>query len=184
MANAAQTKALLQSHAEGDDTRFYAFAIPVAAKNAGSGHGRLAQDLRTLVDWANADAGWPTSRPQPIPLVCPQGELASPLTMSHPKARNPDMGRALFRRFDAVIEYRPPSQVTAAKVMRSRLALRDREGVDQAAAEAAEGLSHADVTRACEQAAKTAILAHSQAINTGGLVEALTSRETQRGTRP
>lgn len=39
MATADQVKALIRSHAEGDDTRFYAIAIQVAAQAAQSGHG-------------------------------------------------------------------------------------------------------------------------------------------------
>jgi hypothetical protein len=40
---ADQVKALIWSHADGDDTRFYAIAIQVAAQAARSGHGKFAQ---------------------------------------------------------------------------------------------------------------------------------------------
>ena len=50
MANAEQMKALIRSHADGDNTRFYAVAIQVAAHAARSGHNRFAQELRELVD--------------------------------------------------------------------------------------------------------------------------------------
>jgi hypothetical protein len=49
MATADQVKALIRSHAEGDDTRFYAIALQVAAQAARSGHGKFAQELRELV---------------------------------------------------------------------------------------------------------------------------------------
>ena len=39
MATAEQIKALLKSYAEGDDERFYATAIQVAAHAARQGHG-------------------------------------------------------------------------------------------------------------------------------------------------
>jgi hypothetical protein len=42
----------VRSHADGDDTRFYAIAMQVAAQAALSGHGKFAQDLRALVDLA------------------------------------------------------------------------------------------------------------------------------------
>jgi len=87
------------------------------------------------------------------------------------------LDRALFRRFDAVIEYRLPSAKIAIEVMRGRLALLNTTKVDwQLVAEAAEDLSHADVTRACEQAAKNTILEHSTVIETENLVGSLNER--------
>ena len=47
MAKADQIKALIRSHAEGDDARFYAIAMQVAAQAARSGHGKFAQELST-----------------------------------------------------------------------------------------------------------------------------------------
>ena len=38
MAKADQIKALIRSHAEGDDPRFYAIAMQVAAQAVRSGH--------------------------------------------------------------------------------------------------------------------------------------------------
>ena len=46
MATAEQIKALLDSHAEGDEERFYAIALQMAAHAARQGHGPLAQELR------------------------------------------------------------------------------------------------------------------------------------------
>ena len=56
MAKADQIKALIRSHAEGDDTRFYAVAMQVAAQAARNGHGKFAQELRELVDRAKERA--------------------------------------------------------------------------------------------------------------------------------
>ena len=52
MARADQIKALLQSHSEGDDQRFYSIAMQVAAHEAKRGHGKLAEELRDLIDKA------------------------------------------------------------------------------------------------------------------------------------
>src|SRR5690606_4995746 len=305
MAKADQIKALIRSHAEGDDTRFYAVAMQVAAQAARNGHGKFAQELRELVDRAKerAKAAAATLGPKPIPRAQPRGELAGLLTVGYPKTRIADMAledelhqriervlveqrqrdrirehgfaplrklllvgppgtgktmtaaalagelglplfsiqldglitkymgetaaklrlvfeaiqstrgvylfdefdalggerggandvgeirrvlnsflqfletddsdslligatnhvklldRALFRRFDAVLEYGLPSANVAIEVMRSRLALLDTSDIDwPKAGEAAEGLSHAEITHACEQAAKNAIL--------------------------
>ncbi len=325
MANANQIKALVQCHAEGDDTRFYAVAMQVAAKAARSGHARFAQELRELVDRAKV-RGAEVPRGKPIPVTQPRGELAGLLTAGYPSARLADMalddtvrGRidrvlleqrqrdriqehglaplrkllllgppgtgktmtagvlagelglplftiqldglitkymgetaaklrlifgaieltrgvylfdefdalggeraatndvgeirrvlnsflqfleqdesdslviaatnyarlldhALFRRFDKVIEYSLPSQEIAEQVVRGRLALLDTNKVDWgAAAAAAAGLSHADITRACEHAAKNAILERTTVIETQALLEALEERRNTPG---
>lgn len=84
------------------------------------------------------------------------------------------LDRALFRRFDSVIAYLLPSRAVAEKVMRARLALLDTERVDwQKVLDAADGLSHADLTRACEHAAKNAFLERRAYVETGEIVEAL-----------
>jgi hypothetical protein len=46
MAKAEQLKALLQSHAEGDDARFFAVAMQIAAHEARLGHGAIAAEHR------------------------------------------------------------------------------------------------------------------------------------------
>lgn len=326
MAKADQIKALIRSHAEGDDTRFYAVAMQVAAQAARSGHGRFAQELRELVDRAKerAKAAAASHSPKPIPMVQPRGELAGLFTVGYPKTRVADMAleddlhqridrvlleqrqrnrirehgfsplrklllvgppgtgktmtaaalagelglalftiqlhglitkymgetaaklrlvfdaiqatrgvylfdefdalggqrgstndvgeirrvlnsflqflemdesdslvigatnhvqlldRALFRRFDAVLEYGSPSKKIAVQVMRGRLSLLDTSEVDWSdAATAADTLSHAEITQACEQAAKNAILQHSTKVRNEELVAALKDR---RGT--
>lgn len=96
MATADQVKALVRSHADGDDTRFYAVAIQVAAQAARNGHGKLANELRALVDEMKARAGalQPTRGQKPVPLVQPRGELAGLLTVSYPKTRLSEMALA------------------------------------------------------------------------------------------
>jgi SpoVK/Ycf46/Vps4 family AAA+-type ATPase len=323
MATADHVKALIRSHAEGDDERFYAIAMQVAAQAARQGHAKFAQDLRDLVDQAKDRARAVPSgqKTKPIPIVEPRGELVGLLTAAFPKSRLSDMAldepirvridrvlleqrqretilshgmsplrkllligppgtgktmtaaalagelniplfriqldglitkylgetaaklrlifeaiqqtravylfdefdalggeraarnevgeirrvlnsflqfleqddsdsiivaatnhpqildRALFRRFDSVVEYRLPSKPVAETIMRSRLALLDTSQVDwNNVLDAAKELSHSDLTRACEHAAKNAILQHHTRINTAELVEALIER--------
>lgn len=327
MATADQVKALIRSHAEGDDTRFYAIAIQVAAQAARSGHGKFAQELRDLVDQAKARSSTvaTTQNLRPIPLAQPRGELAGLLAVGYPKTRVVDMAlpdalrlrmervlteqrqrdrirehgfspmrkllltgppgtgktmtaaalagelglplfsiqldglitkfmgetaaklrlvfdaiqstrgvylfdefdalggergtpndvgeirrvlnsflqfleqddgdslvlgatnhlglldRALFRRFDAVIEYALPTAEIAVQVMQARLALLDTSEIDwEAMGCAAKGLSHGEISMACEQAAKNAILDHRTKVQRGEVVGAL---EERRGTR-
>ncbi len=325
MATADQVKALIRSHADGDDTRFYAIAMQVAAQAARSGHGKFAQELRDLVDQvkARSKAVETTRGPKAVPLAQPRGELAGLLTVGYPKTRVVDMAltealrtrldrilteqrqrdrirehgfspmrklllvgppgtgktmtgaalagelglplfsiqldglitkymgetaaklrlvfdaiqatrgvylfdefdalggergtkndvgeirrvlnsflqfleqdesdslvlgatnhvglldRALFRRFDAVLEYTLPNAEIATCVMRARLGLLDTSAIDWArVTKSAEGLSHAEVTMACEQAAKNAILDHSTAVRDSELVLALEQRRS------
>ena len=97
---------------------------------------------------------------------------------NHPKL----LDRALFRRFDAVIEYSLPSPDTAERVIRARLALLDASAIEwPKVLEATEGLSHGDIARACEHAAKKAILANRTRVASPELIEALKERTPARG---
>lgn len=323
MATADQVKALIKSHAEGDDERFYTIAMQVAAQAARQGHTRFATELRDLVDRAKTreKAAPVGQRTRPVPLVQPRGELAGILTAAYPKTRLADMAlddavrsrvervlqeqrqrerirehgftalrkllfvgapgtgktmtagvlagelglplftiqldglitkylgetaaklrlifdaiqqtraiylfdefdalggeraarnevgeirrvlnsfllfleedqsesiivaatnhpnlldRALFRRFEGVIEFRLPSKEVTEKVLRSRLAMLDTTGLEwPKVVHAATGLSHADIARACEHAAKEAILAHRARVETKELLRALSER--------
>lgn len=323
MATAEQFKALIRSHAEGDEARFYAIAMQVAASEARGGHGKFAQELRDLVDHAKATANAQRQVPasQPAAIAQPRGELAGLLTFSYPKARLADMAlgkslaarlervlleqrqrdrirqhglspirkllligppgtgktmtasalsgelgiplftiqlhalitkfmgetaaklrlvfdaihatrgvylfdefdalggqrgsgndvgeirrvlnsflqfleqdasdsllvgatnhveildRALFRRFDAVLEYGYPPSDIAMRIMQNRLSLLDASAIDwPAVATAASGLSHSEVVHACDQAAKNALLEQSTVVSQLGLVAALEER--------
>ena len=323
MATADQVKALIRSHADSDDARFYAIAMQVAAQAARSGHGKFAQELRELVDQvkARAKAVEPARGPKAVPLAQPRGELAGLLTVGYPKTRIVDLAlttalrmrldrvlteqrqrdrirehgfspmrklllvgppgtgktmtasalagelglplfsiqldglitkymgetaaklrlvfdaiqstrgvylfdefdalggergtkndvgeirrvlnsflqfleqdesdslvlgatnhvglldRALFRRFDAVLEYPLPTADIATRVMKARLGLLHTSGIDwDRASKSAEGLSHGEIAMACEQAAKNAILNHSTAVRDSELALALEER--------
>jgi SpoVK/Ycf46/Vps4 family AAA+-type ATPase len=89
------------------------------------------------------------------------------------------LDRALFRRFDALLEYALPTADVAARVMRARLGLLDTSSLNwNAATKAADGLSHAEITMACDQAAKNAILDHSTAVRDSELALALAERSS------
>jgi len=328
MATADQVKALIRSHGDGDEERFYAIAMQVAAQAARNGHTKFAQELRDLVDQARVRAKTAPRGQQtrPVPMVQPRGELVGLLTAAYPKTRLAEMAlddavrsridrvlleqhqrdriqehgfaplrrllligppgtgktmtaavlagelglplftiqldglitkylgetaaklrlifdaiqqtraiylfdefdalggertiknevgeirrvlnsflqfleldesdsiivaatnhpklldRALFRRFDAVVEYVLPAGEIAERVMRARIALLDTSQVDWSKVlGATEGLSHADLARACEHAAKKAILAHRTRVETTELVEALSERRAAQG---
>ena len=57
MASGEQLKALLRSHLERDDDRFISVAMQVAAHEARLGHGKLATDLRSIIDQAKSRRG-------------------------------------------------------------------------------------------------------------------------------
>jgi SpoVK/Ycf46/Vps4 family AAA+-type ATPase len=318
MATAEQVKALILSHAESDDSRFYTIALQVAAQEARNGHTKIAQDIKALIDKAQ------TTPKKPTPLVQPRGDLAALLSASYPNLRlssiclNPslserverilreqrqqerlkahglsplrkllfvgspgvgktmtaavlagelhlplftiqldglisrfmgetsaklrlifdavqqtrgvylfdefdsfggernssnDVGeirrvlssflsfleqdtsdsllvaatnhpglldKALFRRFDSILEYTLPTPEEKLKLIRSRLAFVDTKNLDwQAAVEATNELSHADIVKACERAAKDVILEEMPSLTTEALVTSL--RERQRG---
>lgn len=328
MATGDQVKALIRSYAEGDEQRFFAVAMQMAAQAARQGHTKFAQELRDLVDEARGRLKDKSvgQRTRPVPLVQPRGELAGVLTASYPKTRLSEMAldevvrprierilleqrqrrriqehglaplrklllvgppgtgktltatvlagelglplftiqlhalitkylgetaaklrlifdaiqetrgvylfdefdalggkrtarnevgeirrvlnsflqfleqdtsdavlvaatnhpklldRALFRRFDSVVEYNLPTPEVAQDVMRARLALLDTSAVEwEKIADAAKDLSHAELARACEHAAKDAILDHRTRVGTEELTAALSERRAAQG---
>lgn len=91
MATAEQIKALIKSHAEGDDARFLAVAMQVAAHEARLGKSRFAAQLRELVDRAKAVSSTERHRGKPVPLVKPRGALDGLLIASYPDTHLHDM---------------------------------------------------------------------------------------------
>ena len=326
MATADQVKALVRSHAAGDESQFYSVALQVAARAARGGQNKFAQELRDLIDQAKADAARPGRPVRPVPVTQPRGELAGLLTVSYPELRLSDLtveapvrerlervlteqrqadrlrhhgyqpvrsllligapgtgktmtarvlagelrlplflirlevlitkfmgetaaklrmvfdaveatrgvylfdevdalggdranandvgeirrvlnsflqfldsedstslivaatnhpqllDRALFRRFDSVVEYPLPSPAVAREVIRQRLSVLGTKGIVwKQVDEAAAGLSHAELTLACEQAAKEAILGSRAQVTTATLVSALRERRHAAG---
>ena len=92
MANADQLKALVRSHAEGDDTRFYSVALQVAARAARGGQSHFAQELRDLIDELRKDAHRRNRRKgAPVPVAQPRGDLAGLLSASYPVTQMADL---------------------------------------------------------------------------------------------
>jgi SpoVK/Ycf46/Vps4 family AAA+-type ATPase len=90
MASSDQIRALFKTHLEGDDARFLAIAMQVAAAEARKGHGKFATELRAMIDAAKAT---PFRKPEKaaIPINQPRGELTDLLAVDYPKVRLADM---------------------------------------------------------------------------------------------
>jgi SpoVK/Ycf46/Vps4 family AAA+-type ATPase len=84
MSTADQLRALVQSHRDGDEAHFYAVALQLAAQEARRGHGKLAEEIRQLVDSAK-------SRAKTVALHQPRGELGTLLLASYPATRLSDL---------------------------------------------------------------------------------------------
>jgi hypothetical protein len=76
VTKATHLVALLQSHIDGDEEQFLTVAMQAAANEARLGHGKVAQQLREMVDDARA-RGKTKGRTRAVPLVQPRGELAN-----------------------------------------------------------------------------------------------------------
>jgi SpoVK/Ycf46/Vps4 family AAA+-type ATPase len=87
------------------------------------------------------------------------------------------LDEALFRRFDDVIQYNRPDAEQVEQLVRNHLGvfLGRRTGW-KSIREAAAGLSHAEIARACDDAAKDSILSDRERIDTKILVSTLRER--------
>ena len=115
MPTGDQVKALLASHAEGDDAQFFAVAMQIAAAEARVGRGKYAEELRSMIDKAKVRRS--PNPHAPIPLARPRGELADILSASYPKVTRSDMilDPALALRLERVIK-----EHKAVRMIRSR----------------------------------------------------------------
>lgn len=91
MASAEQIKALLKSHLEGDEVRFLSVAMQVAAHEAKLGHGKLAENLRDIVDATKSRNQTFELSKKRIVVNKSNGELSGLLDVSYPKTRLTDM---------------------------------------------------------------------------------------------
>jgi SpoVK/Ycf46/Vps4 family AAA+-type ATPase len=87
------------------------------------------------------------------------------------------LDEALFRRFDDVVRYHRPTAEQIRPLVRNRLQkFMDGSPVWTLIAEAAEGLSHAEIAKACDDAAKNCILRNACPVETSTLVSVLRRR--------
>jgi len=87
VASSEHLKALLLSHVSRDDERFLSVALQVAAHEARSGHGKLAQELRNIVEKARRQ---PVS-PSPVSIAKGLRDATGLLIASTPKLRLTDL---------------------------------------------------------------------------------------------
>ena len=110
MASAAHLKALLKSHIDGDQSHFVSVFMQIAAHEARLGHGKLARELRAMIDDARNQ-----QHPLAASAVANQyRDLASLLEASQPKARLGEiiLGEQLANQIEHIIrEQRHTSQI-------------------------------------------------------------------------
>lgn len=88
---------------------------------------------------------------------------------------------ALFRRFDTTLRYRLPADDDVRALIENRLSTFGTNRLNWTkVVEAARGLSHADIVRAAEGAARTAVLASRKTIRLTELLSALHERHSVR----
>lgn len=90
-ASADHLKALVQAQAVGDEQGFRSVVLQIAAKAARQGHGRLAADLRDLLEEHRFEKATGHGPGKPTPVVRPKGELADLVSADYPELRLSDM---------------------------------------------------------------------------------------------
>ena len=105
MAKAEQLIELLKSHISGDDGRFYAVAMQVAAHEAQQGHEKLAQELKALIDAAKEKQSAVHNQQAVVSFLQPKGELANLLSAGFTNVTFSQLtfSDALKDRFDRII---------------------------------------------------------------------------------
>jgi len=87
------------------------------------------------------------------------------------------LDRALFRRFDDVLYYDLPAIDNIVELLKSRVArLADKRFSWRRLAELAKGLSHADITRAAEEAVKDALIHERETVSESEIARMLQER--------
>jgi SpoVK/Ycf46/Vps4 family AAA+-type ATPase len=87
------------------------------------------------------------------------------------------LDKALFRRFDDLVEFGLPGEQEAWATIKQLLsAVKTAELQKTKLIGASSGLSYAEITRACEEAMKELIISGKKQITTSMLLNALTER--------
>ena len=96
--------------------------------------------------------------------------------------RHESLDHALYRRFDDVIEYEIPSRDRILNLLKNKLAMYPLAAKQwEKVAEAAQGLSFAEITRACEEATKEMILKDKMELELGDLLHSLDEKKSFSG---
>jgi SpoVK/Ycf46/Vps4 family AAA+-type ATPase len=109
MPSADHVKALIASLSEGDEAHFFAIAMQIAAYEARMGHGKLADEIRTMIDKAKARPRFAAKNA--IPIARPRGEASELLNVSYPSIRLNDMVLA------------PPTRKKLERIIREQKAI-------------------------------------------------------------
>lgn len=93
MAVADQIKTLIKSFADGDEARFYATAMQIAASEARNGHQVLAEELKKLIDSAKVKGklNKPLGVIRTLPITPTQKELNDLLELVNPHEKLKDL---------------------------------------------------------------------------------------------
>ena len=87
------------------------------------------------------------------------------------------LDQALFRRFDDILAYQLPDDTQVLRLLHNRLASFSPKALSlQHALHLAKSLSHAEITQACDDAIKEAILNDQTSVTMGQLERMLTER--------
>ncbi len=92
MATAEQLKAMIESFAAKDEPRFYRLALQLAAEEARRGRGRVAQELRDLIDAVRTgNIVLPAPQRRPVPIAQARTDLGELVAVSYPDLRFSDI---------------------------------------------------------------------------------------------
>lgn len=90
MANGDHIKAMLRAYKDADENQLITLALQIAAREAKAGHGRLAEEIRGLVEQLKAQGPIVPKR-QPTPIAQPKGELADLVSVAYTEVRLDDL---------------------------------------------------------------------------------------------
>lgn len=95
MAASDQIKSLIKSYGDGDENRFFATAMQIAASEARQGHTTFAQELKLLIEKARKDRSLSfISQSKTIPISTPKRELDELIEVFQPRIKLSDMALA------------------------------------------------------------------------------------------
>ena len=87
MAGAEYLKNLIKAHINGDHNKFRQIALQIAAKEASLGHGKVAKEIRELIDNVSPMLGQHTGNVPPELKISAKSNISDLLHSSYPKER-------------------------------------------------------------------------------------------------